>query len=169
MKKIIIAIKPKFKVSYACVIRCIDCFYFAWWLVQIEKSMKPLRPYERRDTLKQFLDYDRNVLRFFCIWDDTESVFVELRELILHYFLADDTIEIREVIPPNSGRDTVSKFLCRSKLPKVRHHDRMFKKFSVSLVERGGLHLLSRRGRKKNRPYNLWKFLNTIRIQEGTF
>ncbi|XP_067460234.1 EF-hand domain-containing family member C2 [Thunnus thynnus] len=85
---------------------------------QIEKSMRPLRPYERRDTLKQFLDHDRKVLRFFCFWDDTETVFGDLRELIMHYFLADDTIEIHEVISPNSGRDTVPKFLRRSKLPK---------------------------------------------------
>lgn len=83
--------------------------------------MKPLRPYERHDTLKQFLEHDRNVLRFYCIWDDTESVFGDVRELTLHYFLADDTIEIRELVSPNSGRDTIPKFLRRSKLPKVRH------------------------------------------------
>ncbi|KAM9347414.1 EF-hand domain-containing family member C2 [Symphorus nematophorus] len=83
---------------------------------QIEKSMNPLRPYERRDTLKQFLDYDRNVLRFYCLWDDTGSTFGDPRELILHYFLADDTLEVQEVISPNSGR--VPKFLRRSKLPK---------------------------------------------------
>lgn len=85
--------------------------------------MKPLRPYERHDTLKQFLDHDRKVLRFYCLWNDTGSVFGDSRELVLHYFLADDTIEIREVISPNSGRDTVAKFLHRSKLPKVKHHD----------------------------------------------
>ncbi|XP_037644734.1 EF-hand domain-containing family member C2 [Sebastes umbrosus] len=85
---------------------------------QLEKSMKPLRPYERRDTLKQFLDHDREVLRFNCFWDDTDTAFGDPRELILHYFLADDTVEIVEFIPPNSGRDHVAKFLCRSKLPK---------------------------------------------------
>ncbi|KAK2840356.1 hypothetical protein Q5P01_014096 [Channa striata] len=85
---------------------------------EIEESMKPLRPYERRDTLKQFLDHDRKVLRFNCFWDDTESVFGDLRELVLHYFLADDTVEILEVVSPNAGRDAVPKFLCRSKLPK---------------------------------------------------
>nr|XP_046261036.1 EF-hand domain-containing family member C2 isoform X2 [Scatophagus argus] len=85
---------------------------------QIEKSMQPRRPYERFDTLKQFLDNDRQVLRFYCLWDDTKSMFGDLRELMLHYFLADDTIEILEVIPPNSGRNTMSKFLQRSRLPK---------------------------------------------------
>ncbi|XP_071380863.1 EF-hand domain-containing family member C2 [Centroberyx affinis] len=85
---------------------------------QMERSMKPLRPYERHDTLKQFLDHDRNVLRFYCYWDDTDNMFGDPRELTLHYFLADDTIEIREVIQPNSGRDATAKFLHRSKLPK---------------------------------------------------
>ena len=66
--------------------------------------MQPLRPYEKHDTLKQFLDHDRHVLRFYCYWDDTESMFGDPREMVLHYFLADDTIEIREVIPPNSGK-----------------------------------------------------------------
>lgn len=119
--------------SHAFDMRCIDFFFFylKWSLIQIEKNMKPLRPYERCDTLKQYLEHDRKVLRFNCFWDDTECVFGDVRELILHYFLADDTIEICEVIPPNSGRD-VSKFLRRSKLPKVRHH-RIFKVVSEAM------------------------------------
>ena len=80
--------------------------------------MQPLRPYERFDTLKQFLDHDRHVLRFFCFWDDTDSMFGDPRELVLHYFLADDTIEIREVIPANSGRDAAPVFLRRGQVPK---------------------------------------------------
>ena len=59
--------------------------------------MQPLRPYEKHDTLKQFLDHDRHVLRFFCTWDDSQAMFGDVRQMILHYFLADDTIEIREV------------------------------------------------------------------------
>lgn len=69
----------------------------------MDESMQPLRPYEKHDTLKQFLDHDRHVLRFYCYWDDTESMFGDPREMVLHYFLADDTIEIREIIPQNSG------------------------------------------------------------------
>uniref|UniRef100_A0A665UB15 EF-hand domain-containing family member C2 n=1 Tax=Echeneis naucrates TaxID=173247 RepID=A0A665UB15_ECHNA len=85
---------------------------------QAEKNMNPFRPYEKRDTLKQFLELDCKVLRFYCLWDNTESTIREPRQLILHYYLADDTIEILEVVPPNSGRDRVPKFLRRSKLPK---------------------------------------------------
>ena len=82
------------------------------------ESMQPLRPYEKEDTLKQFLQYDRKVLRFFCLWNDTDSMFGDVREMVLHYFLADDTIEIREVIPANSGRDAAPMFLRRQMLPK---------------------------------------------------
>lgn len=81
--------------------------------------MHPLRPYEKVDTLKQFLDHDTHVLRFYCYWDDRDNQFGDFRELVLHYFLSDDTIEIKEVLPPNSGRDAVGVFLHRSKLPKV--------------------------------------------------
>ncbi|XP_014676880.1 PREDICTED: EF-hand domain-containing family member C2-like [Priapulus caudatus] len=83
-----------------------------------EKSMQPLRPYEKYDTMRQFMDHDKHVLRFFCYWDDSDSMFGDSREMILYYFLADDTIEISEVIPPNSGRDATAKFLRRARLPK---------------------------------------------------
>ncbi|BFZ06219.1 hypothetical protein BsWGS_09258 [Bradybaena similaris] len=84
----------------------------------LDESMHPLRPYEKSDTLKQFLDHDHHVLRFYCHWDDTENLFGDVRQMVLHYYLADDTIEIREIVPPNSGRDTVSVFLKRGKVPK---------------------------------------------------
>ena len=86
---------------------------------ELAESMQPLRPYEKEDTLRQFLENDRRVLRFFCHWDDTDSMFGDPRECVLHYFLADDTVEIREIIQPNSGRDAVPLFLRRAKLPKV--------------------------------------------------
>ncbi|NXG62012.1 EFHC2 protein, partial [Hemiprocne comata] len=85
---------------------------------KILESMKPLRPYERIDTLKQFLEHDGHVLRFFCVWDDPESMFHDPRELVLHYYLSDDTIDIKEIVPINSGRDAVPLFLRRDKLPK---------------------------------------------------
>jgi hypothetical protein len=46
-------------------------------------------------------------------------MFGDLREMVLHYFLADDTIEFREIIRANAGRDAVPMFLRRQKLPKV--------------------------------------------------
>jgi len=40
-------------------------------------------------------------------------------QMVLHYYLADDTVEIREVFPANAGRDSVPTFLRRGRLPKV--------------------------------------------------
>jgi len=85
---------------------------------ELKESMQPSRPYEKQDTLQQYLENDRRVLRFNCFWDDTESMFGDPRECVLHYFLSDDTVEIREIIPQNSGRDAVPLFLRRQKLPK---------------------------------------------------
>ncbi|XP_073918828.1 EF-hand domain-containing family member C2 [Castor canadensis] len=85
---------------------------------EVLESVDPYRPYQSFDTLRQFLEYDGKVLRFFCLWDDSASLFGDHRELILHYFLSDDTIEIKELLHHNSGRDAMSVFLRRSKLPK---------------------------------------------------
>ncbi|XP_010612376.1 EF-hand domain-containing family member C2 [Fukomys damarensis] len=82
------------------------------------EHVEPRRPYESFDTLRQFLEYDGKVLRFFCLWYDSGSLFGERRELVLHYFLSDDTIEIKEILPENSGRGAMSFLLRRSKLPK---------------------------------------------------
>ena len=80
--------------------------------------MNPSRPARPKALLKKFLENDRKVLRFYCVWDDSDAIFGDVRNMILHYFLADDTIEIREHIPANSGRDGVPNFLKRSRLPK---------------------------------------------------
>eukprot|EP00657_Telonema_sp_P-1_P009512 TRINITY_DN374_c0_g1_i3.p1 TRINITY_DN374_c0_g1~~TRINITY_DN374_c0_g1_i3.p1 ORF type:complete len:298 (+),score=132.91 TRINITY_DN374_c0_g1_i3:339-1232(+) len=69
------------------------------------------------DKLAQFLKYDRQVLRFFCLWDDTPSLYGEQRKFVLHYYLADDTIEIVESYKVNSGRDPFPLLLARMKLP----------------------------------------------------
>lgn len=83
-----------------------------------EKDMQPLRPYERLDGGRKWRDLDRQVLRFDAYWDDTESMFGDRRELTLHYYLADDTVEVLEKIPNNSGRHKFPTFLARARLPK---------------------------------------------------
>lgn len=80
----------------------------------------PRKPTIKVDTLGQFLANDRKVLRFYAYWDDSESMFGDVRELILYYFLADDTIQVVEVYPTNSGRDAPPRLLTRQKIPKVR-------------------------------------------------
>jgi hypothetical protein len=82
--------------------------------------MTPKKPSRRIDKLGQFFYFDRKVLRFYGYWDDRESLSGMLHDLEIHYYLADDTIEIKENIPPNSGCDSGFMFLHRCKLPKVR-------------------------------------------------
>ncbi|VDN96960.1 unnamed protein product [Rodentolepis nana] len=79
-----------------------------------KSCQKTEHPYK----LQQFLDHDRQVLRFNCFWDDSDSLYGDARNFELHYFLADDTIEIIERFQPNSGRDALPCFLKRQKLPK---------------------------------------------------
>eukprot|EP00055_Hartaetosiga_balthica_P012261 m.58902 g.58902 ORF g.58902 m.58902 type:complete len:539 (+) comp7888_c0_seq1:33-1649(+) len=69
------------------------------------------------DKLKQFIDLDRKVLRFYVVWDDRASLFGELRRFTLLYFLVDDTIEIREQNEANSGRDNFPLLLRRQRVP----------------------------------------------------
>jgi Ca2+-binding EF-hand superfamily protein len=75
------------------------------------------RPKVEEDTLAQFLQYDRKVLRFYSLWDDTSSLYGEQRRFVVHYYLADDTMEIVESYKVNSGRDPFPLLLGRGKLP----------------------------------------------------
>jgi hypothetical protein len=72
------------------------------------------------DKLRQFLEMDRKVLRYYCVWDDRENMFGELRKFVLHYYLVDDTLEIREVYTNNNGRDPFPVLITRHKVPKNR-------------------------------------------------
>ncbi|KAJ3379991.1 EF-hand domain-containing member C2 [Entophlyctis sp. JEL0112] len=71
-------------------------------------------------TLKKFLENDRRVLRFYCVWDDTNSVFGDARHMVVLYYLSDDTVEIHERIAANSGRERNTLFLRRGRLPRRR-------------------------------------------------
>ncbi|XP_072860280.2 EF-hand domain-containing protein 1 isoform X1 [Pogona vitticeps] len=86
-----------------------------------ELRKMPLRMYVTPsdfDQLKQFLAFDKKVLRFYAMWDDTESMFGENRRFIIHYYLADDTVEVREVHERNNGRDPFPVLIRRQRLPK---------------------------------------------------
>jgi hypothetical protein len=73
---------------------------------------------DRKEKVTQYLSNDRKVLRFYCTWDERnpEGV-VDKRSFVLHFFLADDTVEVLEVNTPNSGRDPFPALLKRTKLP----------------------------------------------------
>jgi len=66
---------------------------------------------------KDFLEYGRRVLRFYCEWLD-DTMFGEKNFYILHYFLADQSIEILEKASNNSGRDPFPKLMNRQKVRK---------------------------------------------------
>ena len=69
------------------------------------------------DQRQRFLAFNRKVLRFYCLWDDRNSIYGERRPFVLHFYLEDDTVEVCEVHLPNDGRDSFPKMLRRQKLP----------------------------------------------------
>jgi hypothetical protein len=68
--------------------------------------------------MQQFLEWDRKVCRFFAVQDDLSTSTFERRPFIILYFLADDTMEIREQYPLNCGRDTFPIFFKRGPMSK---------------------------------------------------
>eukprot|EP00798_Chlamydomonas_sp_ICE-L_P024281 gene24281-9880_t len=71
------------------------------------------------EKLRKFLENNKKVLRFWCVWDDRQTMFGDRRPYILHYFLENDTVEILEVRDGNNGRDPFPALLKRAQLPKV--------------------------------------------------
>jgi len=67
--------------------------------------------------MQQFMEWDRKVCRFFAVHDDVSSPLFERRPFVLLYFLADNTVEIREQYPANCGRDKFAIFFRRAKIP----------------------------------------------------
>jgi Ca2+-binding EF-hand superfamily protein len=67
--------------------------------------------------LGDFLKADRQVLRFYAVWDDTTSSFGDLNKYVVHFFLADATVEILDVIGRNSGKAPFPYMLRRRRLP----------------------------------------------------
>ncbi|OQS03384.1 RIB72 protein [Thraustotheca clavata] len=66
----------------------------------------------------KFLANSRKVLHFECEYDDRQKLYGDLTPYSLNYFLEDDTIEIKEIERPNSGRDPFPLLLSRSHLLK---------------------------------------------------
>lgn len=83
------------------------------------KSYKTKTDY---DKLKQYLDMDRKVLRFYVAWDDRKSAYGETRPFIIQYYLVDDTLEVREVHKPNDGRDPFPVMIKRQRVPLNRYN-----------------------------------------------
>merc|ERR550537_789711 len=67
---------------------------------------------------QQFMENDRKVCRFFATLDDLMTAQYECRPFTVLYFLANDTVEIREQYPLNCGRDNFPIFFRRGKIIK---------------------------------------------------
>ena len=63
---------------------------------------------------RRFLELDRQVLRFYAVWDDRETLFGDRHELTLLYYLVDDTIEVVE----NRPRAGPSLLIARGPVPR---------------------------------------------------
>ncbi|CRK98354.1 CLUMA_CG011714, isoform A [Clunio marinus] len=83
-----------------------------------KESMIPKHPFPKDFKFAKFLQNDRKVLRFSGYWDDTKSENGDIRVLDVLYHLADDTFEIKEKLPLNSGRQSNGMLLKRGKLPR---------------------------------------------------
>lgn len=70
--------------------------------------------------LQQFLENDRKVLAFKAFWDDPTK-YGSRMYYTLHYYLADDTVEILENLARNSGRDPYPVFWRRAPLLRNPH------------------------------------------------
>ncbi|MES1909488.1 MAG: hypothetical protein MHM6MM_002217 [Cercozoa sp. M6MM] len=66
---------------------------------------------------RQYLKHDREVLRFYAVWDD-KTLFGQKHKFAVNYFLATDEIEVQMKHEPNSGIDPFPALLKRTKLPK---------------------------------------------------
>lgn len=70
---------------------------------------------ESQEKAMKFFEYNTQVLRLFGVWTDRVG---NRNPVKLHYFLADDTIEVISLYGKNDGKDHVPKFLKRMKIRK---------------------------------------------------
>jgi len=99
--------------------------------IKRNRKMHPMKKYMeanlgkpmKMQDLGSFLENDRKVLRFFCVWDDTGKLYGDILHFVLHYYLVDDTMEILQKHIKNSGRDSFPKMLARSRVPKDGSND----------------------------------------------
>ncbi|KAF5287565.1 hypothetical protein FQA39_LY15894 [Lamprigera yunnana] len=86
---------------------------------EVMREVQTKRPSHSVYPVAQFLKNDQKVLRFYAYWDDRETLYGYLHHLEVQYYLADDTVDIKEVIIDNGGNKSTFTFLKRSKLVKA--------------------------------------------------
>jgi len=87
---------------------------------QANKKVHNVPP--KKHPFAQFLAFDRQILKFYGYWDD-KTEFGDVRKLEICYYLADDTMDIKEVFARNSGREGPAQFLKRGRLARVNEID----------------------------------------------
>ncbi|CAF1059978.1 unnamed protein product [Didymodactylos carnosus] len=85
-------------------------------------ELKTYKTKNEFDKLKQFVEMDNKVLRFYAVWDDQNQMFGEKRQFIIQYYLVNDTLEVREVHKANDGRDPFPILITRHKVPIDRYN-----------------------------------------------
>lgn len=70
------------------------------------------------DGLEKYLLYDKKALSFDAVWDD-KSFGGELNWFKINYYLADDTVEVKEIHHQNDGKSPFPLLLKRGRLPKT--------------------------------------------------
>ncbi|OAF69086.1 Myoclonin-1 [Intoshia linei] len=75
------------------------------------------------DKLWRFIELDRNVLRFYALWDESKKcLFGQKHYCIIHYYLVNNSVEVIEKHTPNDGRDPCSVLISRHKIPMDRYN-----------------------------------------------
>ncbi|KAI8803222.1 hypothetical protein BJ742DRAFT_857699 [Cladochytrium replicatum] len=86
---------------------------------QVHRNRQPPPCDGERRQAEEVLGERPESFEFYCIWDDRDSMFGEVREFVMHYYLVDDCVEVREIQKPNNGRDPFPILLRRQQLPKA--------------------------------------------------
>eukprot|EP01059_Diplonema_ambulator_P007466 TRINITY_DN16925_c0_g1_i1.p1 TRINITY_DN16925_c0_g1~~TRINITY_DN16925_c0_g1_i1.p1 ORF type:complete len:859 (+),score=307.76 TRINITY_DN16925_c0_g1_i1:75-2651(+) len=68
--------------------------------------------------VQRFLKGDNEVCRFWAYWDDLENPHGDLRNFEIRYYIQDDTMQVLERLPVNSGREPARAFCAKRRLPK---------------------------------------------------
>ncbi|XP_056873103.1 EF-hand domain-containing protein 1 [Takifugu flavidus] len=71
------------------------------------------------DEKYRFFNLDQKVLRFYALWEDADSLVGKTSPVTIRYFLVDNTVEVRLVDEPNSGREAYTGLMGRIRLPKT--------------------------------------------------
>lgn len=80
----------------------------------------------KSERVRKFHAHSQQVLRFFMSWEDPHPLYPETRKYVLHYYLADDTMEIVEPKGEREGRGHFAVLLSRRRMASDVHKQHRF-------------------------------------------